>query len=184
MRLWLVGLEYGLFWSRKNQQLIDIGVRPLRIKIRVVSPAFKVISLFSTFRQKEAQSQENVKIQLKSTIQELEAASQLQEEMLREADSQTEHLKKMLRSHKEVLLELQGILLGYEDSSGKKLCGRENVTSLPLDNLRTAFAVVLRDFDSELSHLREKVVLVCAESAAFPSNPLCSGFEKIFLETP
>lgn len=184
MRLWHVGLENGSVWSRKNQQLINVNQFYLRIKVRVVNPAFTVISLVSTFRQKEAQSQENVKIQLKSTIQELEAANQLQEEMLREADSQTEHLKKMLRSHKDVLLELQGILLGYEDSTGKNLCERENVASLPIYNLSAALAGILQDFDSELSYLREKVVPVCAESAAFPSNPLCLGFEKIFLETP
>ncbi|KAK0669596.1 CD158 protein, partial [Pygoscelis papua] len=111
-------------------------------------------------RQKESQSQENVKIQLKNTIQELEAANQLQEEMLREADSQNEHLKKMVHSHEEVLLELHGILMDYEDSTGKKLCEHENITSLHIHNLSTAFADILRDLDSEVSHLKEKVVLV------------------------
>ncbi|KAF1465082.1 hypothetical protein FQV17_0016195, partial [Megadyptes antipodes antipodes] len=111
-------------------------------------------------RQKESQSQENVKIQLKNTIQELEAANQLQEEMLREADSQNEHLKKMVHSHKEVLLELHGILMDYEDSTGKKLYEHENITSLHIHNLSTAFADVLRDLDSEVSYLKEKVVLV------------------------
>ncbi|NXE81293.1 CD158 protein, partial [Cochlearius cochlearius] len=111
-------------------------------------------------RQKESQSQENVKIQLKNTIQELEAANQLQEEMLREADSQTEHLRKMVHSHEEVLLELRGILMDYEDSTGKKLYEYENTTSLHIHNLSTAFADILRDLDSEVSYLKEKVVLV------------------------
>ncbi|KAM6071493.1 coiled-coil domain-containing protein 158 isoform 2-T9 [Theristicus caerulescens] len=111
-------------------------------------------------RQKESQSQENVKIQLKNTIQELEAANQLQEEMLREADSQTEHLKKMVHSHEEVLVELRGILMDYEDSTGKKLYEHENITSLHIHTLNTAFADVLRDLDSEVSYLKEKVVLV------------------------
>ncbi|XP_059682960.1 LOW QUALITY PROTEIN: coiled-coil domain-containing protein 158 [Gavia stellata] len=111
-------------------------------------------------RQKESQSQENVKMQLKNTIQELEAANQLQEEMLREADSQTEHLKKMVHSHEEVLLELRGILIDYEDSTGKKLYEHENITSLHIHNLSTAFADILRDLDSEVSYLKEKVVLV------------------------
>ncbi|XP_035752854.1 coiled-coil domain-containing protein 158 [Egretta garzetta] len=111
-------------------------------------------------RQKESQSRENVKIQLKNTIQELEAANQLQEEMLREADSQTEHLRKMVHSHEEVLLELHGILMDYEDSTGKKLYEYENITSLHIHNLSTAFADVLRHLDSEVSYLKEKVVLV------------------------
>ncbi|XP_009953176.1 PREDICTED: coiled-coil domain-containing protein 158 [Leptosomus discolor] len=111
-------------------------------------------------REKESQSQENVKIQLKNTIRELEAANQLQGEMLREADSQAEHLKKVVHSHEEVLLGLRGILKDYEDSTGKKLCERENITSLYIHSLSTAFADVLRDLDAEVSYLKEKVVLV------------------------
>ncbi|KAM6361103.1 LOW QUALITY PROTEIN: coiled-coil domain-containing protein 158 [Alca torda] len=111
-------------------------------------------------RQKESQSRENVKIQLKNTIQELEAANQLQEEMLKEADSQTEHLKKMVHSHEEVLLELRGILMDYEDSTGKQLCEHEDITSLHIQNLSTAFADILQDLESEVSYLKEKVVLV------------------------
>ncbi|XP_074895059.1 coiled-coil domain-containing protein 158 isoform X5 [Buteo buteo] len=111
-------------------------------------------------RQKESHCQENAKIQLKNTVQELEAANQLQEEMLREADSQTEHLKKMVHSHKEVLLELHGILMDYEDSTGEKLYEHENITSLHIQSLSTAFADILRDLDSEVSYLKEKVVLV------------------------
>ncbi|XP_074948498.1 coiled-coil domain-containing protein 158 [Phalacrocorax aristotelis] len=111
-------------------------------------------------RQKESQCQENVKIQLKNTIQELEAANQLQEEMLREADSQTERLKKMVHSHEAVLLELRGIIMDYEDSTGKKLYEHESITSLHIHNLSTAFADILRHLDSEVSYLKEKVVLV------------------------
>lgn len=96
--------------------------------------------------------------------------------MLREADSQNEHLKKMVHSHKEVLLELHGILMDYEDSTGKKLYEHENIASLHIHNLSTAFADVLRDLDSEVSYLKEKVVLVCEESVSSPSNTLCSVF--------
>nr|XP_025959341.1 coiled-coil domain-containing protein 158 [Dromaius novaehollandiae] len=111
-------------------------------------------------RQRESQSQESIKIQLKTTIQELETASHLQEEMLREADNQTEHLKKMVHGHEEVLMELRGILMDYKDSTGKKLYERENITSLHIHNLSTAFTEVLRDLDSEVLYLKEKVVLV------------------------
>ncbi|NXI73784.1 CD158 protein, partial [Anseranas semipalmata] len=111
-------------------------------------------------RQKESQNQENIKIQLKTSIEELEAANHLQEEILREANSQNEHLKKMVHSHEEVLLELRGILMDYEDSTGKKLCEHGNITSLHIHNLSTAFADILQDLDSEVSNLKEKVVLV------------------------
>ncbi|NXA54868.1 CD158 protein, partial [Nothocercus julius] len=114
-------------------------------------------------RQRETHSQESIKMQLKSTIQELETANCLQEEMLREADSQTEHLKKMVRDHEEVLMELRGILMDYKDSTGKKALQKqeqENITSLHIHSLSTAFTEVLRDLDSEVVYLKEKVVRV------------------------
>uniref|UniRef100_A0A672UB94 Coiled-coil domain containing 158 n=1 Tax=Strigops habroptila TaxID=2489341 RepID=A0A672UB94_STRHB len=130
-------------------------------------------------RQKESHRQENVKIQLKTTIQKLEAASQLQEEMLREADSQTEHLEKMVHSHEEVLLELHGILMGYEDSTGRKLCDHENITSQHIHSLSTALADILEDLDSEVSYLKEKLVLVCGESYTFPSETFMFCFFRM-----
>ncbi|NXE22742.1 CD158 protein, partial [Ardeotis kori] len=121
-------------------------------------------------RQKESQSQEIVKIQLKNTIQELEAANQLKEEMLRAADSQAERLKKMVHSHEEVLLELRGILMDYEETTGKKLHEHENFTTLHIHNMSTAFADVLRDLDSEVSYLKEKVFLVEEELESLKKN--------------
>ncbi|KAF1500756.1 hypothetical protein FQV19_0005085, partial [Eudyptula minor] len=145
-----------------RQQKINLSLIIAHLQTKLMEVQLERDVLRDT-RQKESQSQENVKIQLKNTIQELEAANQLQEEMLREADSQNEHLKKMVHSHKEVLLELHGILMDYEDSTGKKLYEHENITSLHIHNLSTAFADVLRDLDSEVSYLKEKVVLVGEE---------------------
>ncbi|NXA23390.1 CD158 protein, partial [Ibidorhyncha struthersii] len=142
-----------------EQQKINLRLIIADLQTKLMEVQLERDALQDT-RQKESQSQEKVKIQLKNTIQELEAANQLQEEMLREADSQTEHLKKMVHSHEEVLLELRGILMDYEDSTGKKLCEHENITSLHIHNLSTAFADILQDLDSEVSYLKEKVVLV------------------------
>ncbi|NXA40207.1 CD158 protein, partial [Eudromia elegans] len=114
-------------------------------------------------RQRESHGQESIKMQLKTTIQELETANCLQEEMLREADSQAEHLKKMVRDHEEVLMELRGILMDYKNSTGKKALQeqeQENVTSLHIHNLSTAFTEVLQGLDSEVVYLKEKVVRV------------------------
>ncbi|KAM6206758.1 LOW QUALITY PROTEIN: coiled-coil domain-containing protein 158 [Sarcoramphus papa] len=142
-----------------EQQKINLRLIIADLQTKLMEVQLERDALQDT-RRKESQSQETVKIQLKNTIQELEAANQLQEEMLREADSQTEHLKKMVHSHEEVLLELRGILMDYEDSTGKKLYEHENITSLHIHNLSTAFADVLRDLDSEVSYLKEKLVLV------------------------
>ncbi|NXJ80469.1 CD158 protein, partial [Trogon melanurus] len=142
-----------------EQQKIDLRliIADLEAKLIQVQLARDVLQ---DTRQKESQRQGNVKIQLKNTIQELEAANQLQEEMLREADSQTEHLKEMLHSHEQVLLGLRGILMDYEGSPGKKFCEHERISSLHIHNLSTAFANVLRDLDSEVLYVKEKVVLV------------------------
>uniref|UniRef100_A0A663MN37 Coiled-coil domain containing 158 n=1 Tax=Athene cunicularia TaxID=194338 RepID=A0A663MN37_ATHCN len=145
-----------------EQQKINLRLIIADLQTKLMEVQLQRDALQDT-RQKESQSQENVKIQLKKTIQELEAANQLLEEMLREADSQTEHLKKMVHSHEEVLLELRGILRNYEGSTGKKLYEHENITSLYIQNLSTAFADILQDLDSEVSYLKEKVVLVKEE---------------------
>ncbi|XP_074760542.1 coiled-coil domain-containing protein 158 [Athene noctua] len=145
-----------------EQQKINLRLIIADLQTKLMEVQLERDALQDT-RQKESQSQENVKIQLKKTIQELEDANQLLEEMLREADSQTEHLKKMVHSHEEVLLELRGILRDYEDSTGKKIYERENITSLYIQNLSTTFADILQDLDSEVSYLKEKVVLVKEE---------------------
>ncbi|NXG70877.1 CD158 protein, partial [Baryphthengus martii] len=121
-------------------------------------------------RQKESQSQENVEIQLQNTLQELEAANQLKEELLREADGQTERLRGMVHSHEAVLLELRGIPMDYEGSTGGKLYELENVPHLHIHGPSAAFADLLRDLDAEVSHLKEKVVLVEKELEALKKD--------------
>ncbi|XP_010177295.1 PREDICTED: coiled-coil domain-containing protein 158 [Mesitornis unicolor] len=111
-------------------------------------------------RRGESQSQENAKLQLKNATQELEAARQLPEEILREADSQTQRLEEMVHSQEEVLVELRGIVMDHGDCTGKKLSEHGNVTGLHIHSLSAAFAAILQDLDSEVSFLKEKVVLV------------------------
>ncbi|XP_023782871.1 coiled-coil domain-containing protein 158 [Cyanistes caeruleus] len=106
-------------------------------------------------RQKELQSQENLQTQLKNSPGELEAASQQQDGVLSEADSQNERLTKVVHSLEELLLELCGILMDCRDSRGRKLSEHGDMTSLS-----TAFRGVLQDLDSQVSHLKGKLVLV------------------------
>lgn len=122
------------------------------------------------YRRRESQSQEDIKIQLQATVHELETANHLQEEMLREANSQTEHLKKMVHGHEEVLHELRGILVDYEDSIGKRVYEHENISGLHIRNLGTAFSKVLRDLDSEVSYLKGRIFPVSRENTTFPAR--------------
>uniref|UniRef100_A0A8C3I3F2 Coiled-coil domain containing 158 n=1 Tax=Chrysemys picta bellii TaxID=8478 RepID=A0A8C3I3F2_CHRPI len=120
--------------------------------------------------RRESQSQEDIKIQLQATVHELETANHLQEEMLREANSQTEHLKKMVHGHEEVLHELRGVLVDYEDSTGKRVYEHENISGLHIRNLGTAFSKVLRDLDSEVSYLKGRIFPVSGENTTFPAS--------------
>ncbi|XP_034958967.2 coiled-coil domain-containing protein 158 isoform X2 [Zootoca vivipara] len=108
-------------------------------------------------RRKESQTQEDLNCKLNATINELQTANHLQEEMLKEANNQTEHLKKMVQGHEDILQELRNVLLGYEESSGKKIFDQESITNLHVCNLPRAFSKVLRDLDTEMSLLKARL---------------------------
>ncbi|XP_061439359.1 coiled-coil domain-containing protein 158 [Rhineura floridana] len=108
-------------------------------------------------RRKESQTQEDVNCKLKATVHELQTANQLQEEMLKEANNQTEHLKKMIQGHEDVLQELRNVLLGYVENSGRKIFEHESISNLHVCNLTSAFSKVLRDLDTEVCRLKGRV---------------------------
>lgn len=107
----------------------------------------------SEFRNK-SQSQEHLQIEFKNSTGELEAASQQQDQVLRGAGSQKEHLTQELHSPKELLLESPGSLMDCRDRAGRKLCEHGDMACLG-----TAFCGVLQDLDSQVSHIKGKLVL-------------------------
>ncbi|XP_077157238.1 coiled-coil domain-containing protein 158 isoform X2 [Paroedura picta] len=108
-------------------------------------------------RRKESQTSEDVCAQLRSTIKDLETANHLQEEMLREANNQTEHLRTMVLAHEEVLQELRDILADYEQSSGRKVREHESPSSMHIRSLPPAFIKVLQDLEAEAMHAKAAV---------------------------
>nr|XP_056711764.1 coiled-coil domain-containing protein 158 [Euleptes europaea] len=111
----------------------------------------------SDFRRRESQTSEDVCAQLRATIKELETANQLQEEMLKEASNQAEHLKTMVQAHEDVLQELRNILVDYEQNSGKKTYEHESLSNLHVRNLPTAVNKILRDLEAEVMHAKAKI---------------------------
>ncbi|XP_062992145.1 coiled-coil domain-containing protein 158 [Elgaria multicarinata webbii] len=109
-------------------------------------------------RRRESQTQEDLNCKLKTTVNELQTANLLQEEMLKEANNQAEHLKKMIQGHEDVLQELRNVLLNYEENTGKKIYEHESITNLHVCNLPSAFGKVLRDLDAEMCRLRSRLV--------------------------
>nr|XP_008110360.1 PREDICTED: coiled-coil domain-containing protein 158 isoform X5 [Anolis carolinensis] len=113
--------------------------------------------LITDIRRKESQSQEDLGCQMKATISELKTASLLQEEMLKESSSQTEHLKKMIHGHENVFQGLRDVLMKYEEDMGKKVYEHESVANLHICNLPTAFSKVLRDLEAEVLRLQGRL---------------------------
>ncbi|XP_060103450.1 coiled-coil domain-containing protein 158-like [Heteronotia binoei] len=108
-------------------------------------------------RRRESQTSQDMCAELRVRINELETANHLQEEMLKEANNQTEHLKTMVQAHEEVLQQLRDILVDYEQHSGKKVCGGESASSLHIRNLPTVFLKILRDLEAEVMHIKEMI---------------------------
>ncbi|XP_016278477.1 coiled-coil domain-containing protein 158 isoform X9 [Monodelphis domestica] len=108
-------------------------------------------------RRRETHSQDDLRNQLQNTVHELETAKRLQEDMLRESNSQTEQLRKIMLSHEGVLQEIRSILMDYEETTGKRIYEHETISSLHVRNLGTAISKLLRELDTEVSYLKGRI---------------------------
>ncbi|XP_063166810.1 coiled-coil domain-containing protein 158-like [Candoia aspera] len=108
-------------------------------------------------RQKESQTQEDLSSRLRGTVDELQTASLLQEEMLKESICQVEHLKKLVQVHEDVFKEFRNLLLHYEDSLDRKTHDYEGVASLHICSLPSAFTTILRDLETEVLRLKTRL---------------------------
>ncbi|XP_039224045.1 coiled-coil domain-containing protein 158 isoform X2 [Crotalus tigris] len=114
-------------------------------------------SLNELSRRKESQSQESHNSRLRATVDELQTASLLQEEMLKESSSQIEYLKKLVQGHDEVFEQLRNLLLHYEGGPDQKTYGYESFANMRISYLPAAFARILQDFETEMLHLKTKL---------------------------
>lgn len=112
---------------------------------------------FPINRQRESQTSADVCAQQRATIKELEIANHLQEEMLKEANNQIEHLKTMMQAHEEVLQEFRDILEDYKQHSGKKVCEHESVSNLHIRNLPAAFIKIIQDLEAEVKNVKAMI---------------------------
>ncbi|XP_013916545.1 PREDICTED: coiled-coil domain-containing protein 158-like [Thamnophis sirtalis] len=114
----------------------------------------------SELRRKESYSQEGHNSRLRATVEELQTASLLQEEMLKESSSQIDYLKKLVQGHDDVFEQLRSLLLHYEGGPDQNTYGYESVASVRVSYLPTAFARILQDFETEVLRLKSKFVPV------------------------
>ncbi|XP_051896544.1 coiled-coil domain-containing protein 158-like [Pristis pectinata] len=111
-------------------------------------------------RLKESQDQGVLISKLHSTVQELEAVNRMQDETVRDANTQIEQLRKKVHVYDTVLNDIHQALVRYEDRTGKKVYEHETVSNLHIQNLGTAVDKVLKDMDADISHLKGRFGLI------------------------
>nr|KAF6499314.1 coiled-coil domain containing 158 [Molossus molossus] len=108
-------------------------------------------------RRRESQSQEDLRNQLQNTVNELEAARCLKEDLLRDSNTQIEQLRKTMLSHEGVLQEIRSVLADFEQASGKKIYEHDSVSTIYFRNMGSAISKILRELDTEISYLKGRI---------------------------
>lgn len=123
------------------------------------------IPIFHLFcRRRESQSQEDLRNQLQNTVNELEAAKSLKEDMLKDSSTQIEQLRKMMLSHEAVLQEIRSILVDFEEASGKKIYEHDSISTVHFRNMGSAVSKILRELDTEISYLKGRIFPVSGKN--------------------
>uniref|UniRef100_A0ABM5GKM3 Coiled-coil domain-containing protein 158 n=1 Tax=Pogona vitticeps TaxID=103695 RepID=A0ABM5GKM3_9SAUR len=154
-------LQKRLSESTEQHEQQTFTLRQTIIELQTsLRDAIKEKDSIMDLRRRESQTQEDFNCKMKTSLSDLQTANQIQEEMLKEANNQIEHLKMMLQGHDNVLQELQNVLMIYEKNSGKKIYEPESVSSLHVYSLPTALSKLLQELEAVVSHLRGRVALL------------------------
>ncbi|XP_055495677.1 coiled-coil domain-containing protein 158-like isoform X2 [Leucoraja erinacea] len=108
-------------------------------------------------RLKESQDQGALITKLHSTVQQLETVNRMQDETVRDANTQIEQLRKKTQVYDSVLNEIHQALIHYEDRTGNKIYEHETASSSHIQNMGTAVDKVLKDMDAEIAYLKERL---------------------------
>ncbi|XP_078257859.1 coiled-coil domain-containing protein 158-like isoform X5 [Rhinoraja longicauda] len=108
-------------------------------------------------RLKESQDQGALITKLHSTVQQLESVNRMQDETVRDANTQIEQLRKRMQVYDAVLNEIHQVLIHYEDRTGKKINEHETASSFHIQNMGRTVDNVLKDMDAEIAYLKERL---------------------------
>ncbi|XP_029455596.1 coiled-coil domain-containing protein 158 isoform X2 [Rhinatrema bivittatum] len=111
-------------------------------------------------RKKESQNEEELRKELEATINDLKTTNMLQEGIVEHCNVQTEQLREKVNDYANVLQEIRTALTSFENSLGKKVCGRDKISKLHIYSLGSAVRKVLYELDTELAYLKGKLFLV------------------------
>ncbi|ETE57814.1 Coiled-coil domain-containing protein, partial [Ophiophagus hannah] len=152
-------LQKKLSDNTEQHEQQKFALRQSIIELRTsLENAMREKESLSELRQKESQSQEGHNSRLRATVDELQTAGLLQEEMIKESSSQIEYLNKLVQGHNDVFEQLRNLLLHYKGGPDQKTYGYESVASLRISYLPSAFARILQDFETEVLRLKSKFV--------------------------
>ncbi|XP_060683232.1 coiled-coil domain-containing protein 158-like [Hemiscyllium ocellatum] len=108
-------------------------------------------------RFKESQDQGELICKLHNTVQDLETVNRMQDDNVRDANTQIEQLRKKIHIYDAVLNDIHQALLHYEERTGKKIYEHKNLSCLPVQNMGTAVDKILRDADADISYLKGRL---------------------------
>ncbi|XP_048391576.2 coiled-coil domain-containing protein 158-like isoform X2 [Stegostoma tigrinum] len=108
-------------------------------------------------RFKESQDQGELICKLHNTVQDLETVNRMQDDTVRDANTQIEQLRKKIHIYDTVLNNIHQALLHYEEQTGKKIYEHENLSCLNVQNMGTAVDKILRDANADISYLKGRL---------------------------
>ncbi|XP_043551331.1 coiled-coil domain-containing protein 158-like isoform X4 [Chiloscyllium plagiosum] len=108
-------------------------------------------------RFKESQDQGELICKLHNTVQDLETVNRMQDDTVRDANTQIEQLRKKIHIYDAVLNDIHQALLHYEERTGKKIYEHKNLSCLHFQNMGTAVDKILRDADADISYLKGRL---------------------------
>ncbi|XP_072406462.1 coiled-coil domain-containing protein 158-like isoform X6 [Chiloscyllium punctatum] len=108
-------------------------------------------------RFKESQDQGELICKLHNTVQDLETVNRMQDDTVRDANTQIEQLRKKIHIYDAVLNDIHQALLHYEERTGKKIYEHKNLSCLHVQNMGTVVDKILRDADADISYLKGRL---------------------------
>ncbi|XP_048477252.1 coiled-coil domain-containing protein 158-like, partial [Rhincodon typus] len=126
-------------------------------------------------RFKESQDQGELICKLHNTVQDLETVNRMQDDTVRDANTQIEQLRKKIHIYDTVLNDIHQALLHYEERTGKKIYEHENLSCLHVQNMGTAVDKILKDANADISYLKGRLGPVSDCQISLDINFLSAG---------
>uniref|UniRef100_A0A8C5LXX5 Coiled-coil domain containing 158 n=1 Tax=Leptobrachium leishanense TaxID=445787 RepID=A0A8C5LXX5_9ANUR len=119
----------------------------------------------------ESKTGEDAIKQLYDTVQQLQKANHLQNELLKQSHICNEFLREAVQDHVGVLQDITTIIIGYEDRSGRKVFDQGQGSNPQISILPSAVNKVLKELETETSkfHPAQEQINILEDKEGFSS---------------